>query len=248
MKGFKKLSTGKKFLMSLLATTVSIVLTFGTTAIIDRKKQKAEKREMVLMVMYDMRESLRECEESQESLRAFCDLQVDLVAHPEKFPGRSVELLALIPILTYTTTTENIFKSNIETISTIGNILFVETVSSFYNWRDMYKTETAEKFFSKGSKAIESYEDLSAFDAPYYPYYGEMYYNTMKRFFEECKLLMKVSEEDLDVFSEERKKTEESIHGELGPEMTQKIMNEHNQRESDLRQARKEGRKALGQD
>ena len=234
--------------MSLLATTVSIVLTFGTTAIIDRKKQKAEKREMVLMVMYDMRESLRECEESQERLRAFCDLQVDLVAHPEKFPGRSVELLALIPILTYTTTTENIFKSNIETISTIGNILFVETVSSFYNWRDMYKTETAETFFSKGSKAIESYEDLSAFDAPYYPYYGEMYYNTMKRFFEECKLLMKVSEEDLDVFSEERKKTEESIHGELGPEMTQKIMNEHNQRESDLRQARKEGRKALGQD
>ena len=50
MKGIRKLSTGKKFLMSLLATTVSIVLTFGTTAIIDRKKQRAEKREMVLIV------------------------------------------------------------------------------------------------------------------------------------------------------------------------------------------------------
>ena len=248
MKGFEKLSTGKKFLMSLLATTVSIVLTFGTTAIIDRKKQKAEKREMVLMVMYDMRESLKEIEQCQMNLRAFCDLQVDLVAHPEKFPGRSVELLALIPILTYTTTTENIFKSNIETISTIGNILFVETVSSFYNWRDMYKTETAETFFSKGSKAIESYEDLSAFDAPYYPYYGEMYYNTMKRFFEECKALMKVSEEDLDVFSEERKKTEESILGESGPEMAMKALQEHDQRESDLQKAREEGRKALGQD
>ena len=234
--------------MTLLATTVSIVLTFGTTAIVDRKKQRAEKREMVLMVMYDMRESLRECEESQERLRAFCDLQVDLVAHPEKFPGRSVELLALIPILTYTTTTENIFKSNIETISTIGNILFVETVSSFYNWRDMYKTETAEKFFSKGSKAIESYEDLSAFDAPYYPYYGEIYYNTMKRFFEECKALMKVSEEDLDVFCEERKKMEESILGESGPEGAMKALQEHDQRESDLQKAREEGRKALGQD
>ena len=58
MKGFKRLSTWKKFLISLLATTVSIVLTFGTTAIIDRKKQNAEKREMVLMVMYDMRESI----------------------------------------------------------------------------------------------------------------------------------------------------------------------------------------------
>ncbi len=43
MKGFKRLSTWKKFLISLLATTVSIVLTFGTTAIIDRKKQNAGK-------------------------------------------------------------------------------------------------------------------------------------------------------------------------------------------------------------
>ena len=248
MTGIKKLSTGKKFLMSLLATTVSIVLTFGTTAIIDRKKQKAEKREMVLMVMYDMRESLRECEQCQENIEAFCDLQLDLVAHPEKFPDSSVEMLIRLPILTYTTTTENIFKSNIETISTIGNILFVESVSSFYNWRNTYKTEIVEMFLSKGSEAAGSYEDLSAFDAPYYLYYGGMHCMTMKRYFEECKLLMKVSEEDLDVFSEERKKTEESIHGELGPEMTQKIMNEHNQRESDLRQARKEGRKALGQD
>ena len=48
----------RDFLMSLAATTVSIVLTFGTTAIIDRKKQREEKREMTLMIMFDMRESL----------------------------------------------------------------------------------------------------------------------------------------------------------------------------------------------
>ena len=63
MKGLKELSAGKRFLMSLLATTVSIVLTFGTTAIVDRMKQRAEKREMVLMVMYDMREYRTESEQ-----------------------------------------------------------------------------------------------------------------------------------------------------------------------------------------
>ena len=130
MKGIRKLSTGKKFLMSLLATTVSIVLTFGTTAIIDRKKQRAEKREMVLMVMYDMRESLLECEQCQENMDTFCDLQVDVVAHPEKFSASATNLLVSVPFLNYTATTENIFKSNIETISTIGNILFVESVST----------------------------------------------------------------------------------------------------------------------
>lgn len=112
MKGFKRLSTWKKFLISLLATTVSIVLTFGTTAIIDRKKQNAEKREMVLMVMYDMRESMEECEQCQKELKAFCDVQVDLVAHPEKFSGGFVQLMVHVPFLNYTTTTENIFKSN----------------------------------------------------------------------------------------------------------------------------------------
>ena len=98
MKGLKELSAGKRFLMSLLATTVSIVLTFGTTAIVDRKKQRAEKREMVLMVMYDMRESLQECEQCQENMDTFCDLQVDLVAHPEKFSASVTNLLVSFPI------------------------------------------------------------------------------------------------------------------------------------------------------
>lgn len=34
----------KQFVMTLVATTVSIVLTFGTTAIIDRHKKRADKR------------------------------------------------------------------------------------------------------------------------------------------------------------------------------------------------------------
>ena len=170
MKGIRKLSTGKKFLMSLLATTVSIVLTFGTTAIIDRKKQRAAKREMVLMVMYDMRESLRECEQCQENMDAFCDLQVDLVAHPEKFYTSVANLLVNVPSLNYTTTTENIFKSNIETISTIGNILFVETVSSFYDFRDKYKNDVVDAFWKEGETSIESHEGLSEFNAPYYAY------------------------------------------------------------------------------
>lgn len=248
MKGIRKLSTWKKFLMSLLATTVSIVLTFGTTAIIDRKKQNAEKREMVLMVMYDMRESLLECEQCQVNLRAFCDAQVDLVAHPEKFVANSVELLMHLPLLNYTTTTENIFKSNIETIRTIGNILFVETVSAFYDERDKYSKEAVVKFLDEGPSATNHYENLAAFNAPHYLYMGDLIYTSMKRDFEACKALMKVTEEDLDVFSRERKRVEESIPGESGADVTRKLIQENSRRNADLQKAREEGRKALGQD
>ena len=248
MKEFKRLSTWKKFLMSLLATTVSIVLTFGTTAIIDRKKQNAEKREMVLMVMYDMRESLIECELCQDGLKAFCDVQVDLVAHPEKFSGGLIPLLMHVPFLNYTTTTENIFKSNIETIRTIGNILFVETVSAFYSERDKYKSEVVEKFQQEGDVATRSYEGLSAFNAPSFVYMGELFYQAMKRDFEECKILMKVRDEDLDVFSEDRRRVEESILGESRSEVTGKVVDERHQRDAELQRAREEGRKALGLD
>ncbi|MBQ3765147.1 MAG: hypothetical protein II874_00210 [Bacteroidales bacterium] len=248
MKGIHKLSTGKKFLMSLLATTVSIILTFGTTAIIDRKKQQAEKREMVLMVMYDMRESLKECEQCQKDMGTFCDLQVDVVAHPEKFSASGTALLVNAPILNYTTTTENIFKTNIETISTIGNILFVEAVSDFYGFRDRYKNDVADEFLRVGETSLRSYEGLSEFDAPLYAYRGGMYYQIMERDFEECMALMKVSEEDLDVFSKERKRVEESILGESMGEMTGKIIEERHQRNAALQKAREEGRKALGQD
>ena len=247
MKGLKELSAGKRFLMSLLATTVSIVLTFGTTAIVDRMKQRAEKREMVLMVMYDMRESLQEIEQCQENMDTFCDLQVDMVAHPDKFSASATNLLVNIPVLHYTTTTENIFKSNIETISTIGNILFVESVSSFYDFRDRYKNDVVDAF-STYYTSIQSYEGLSQFNAPYYVYMGGMYYNILKQHFEESMALMKVSEEDLDVFSKERKRVEESILDESLAEKTEKMIEERHQRDAALQKAREEGRKALGQD
>ena len=144
-------------------------------------------------------------------------------------------------------TTENIFKSNIETISTIGNILFVETVSAFYDYRNKYKNDVADAFLQEGETSIQSYEGLSEFNAPSISYMGELHYLAMKRNFEQCKMLMKVSEEDMDVFSKERKRVEEPIHDESMVEMT-KVFEERHQREAALQKAREEGRKALGKD
>ena len=41
------MSSLKQFMLSLVATTISIVLTFGTAAVIDHKKKEAEKHGMV---------------------------------------------------------------------------------------------------------------------------------------------------------------------------------------------------------
>ena len=49
----------KQLMLSIIATTISIALTFGTAAFLDKKKKENEKREIVMMVMYDMYNSLQ---------------------------------------------------------------------------------------------------------------------------------------------------------------------------------------------
>ena len=232
----------KEFTMSLAATTISILLTFGTTAIIDRSKKNAEKREMVMMVMYDMRETLNAMEVCNNNLSEFFDLQVELVAHPDEYYRRYSELAANIPVFEYTTTTESIFKSNIETIKTIGNILFVEVASSFYDDRSNYQNKVIMAFLNEAGVAMESYQNLYAFNSAGYPFFSQSYLSRMKNAFEQCKIMMKVTDEQLDVFSKDHQKLMEAAQ--QGSADEQKVhLDELKQRNEALFQARQEGKK-----
>ena len=77
LKSDKTKATLKQFLLSLLATTFSIALTFGTAAVIDHHKKQEAKREIVMMVMYDMYNSLEAIEEVDST-----DTSVDAPATP----------------------------------------------------------------------------------------------------------------------------------------------------------------------
>ena len=234
----------RDFLMMLAATTVSIILTFGTTAIIDRKKKNDAKREMVLMIMYDMRESLKEIEQCGKSIETFVDTQVEAVAHPREYGDYYATLVLNIPILSYATTTETIFRSNVETIQTIGNILFVESVSSFYDIRERYKREVADSFSEAASKAIVGYERLRDFESDFYPFSSKAYLRLLKESFEQCKLMMKVKDKDLDVFSMQKQKILDAT-GEDDSYDSADALRERQQRKNRLQQAREAGEREL---
>ena len=68
----------KDFLLSLLATTISIALTFGTAAVIDNNKEQNEKREIVMMVMYDMYNSLKSVEKADSMIHLSMQLQLQM--------------------------------------------------------------------------------------------------------------------------------------------------------------------------
>lgn len=77
-----EMSSTKQFLLSLLATTISIALTFGTAAIIDHNKQKKEKREIVMMVIYDMYNTLELIEKADNNVCRPCRFRSRLPMTP----------------------------------------------------------------------------------------------------------------------------------------------------------------------
>jgi len=234
----------RDFLMSLAATTVSIVLTFGTTAIIDHKKQREEKREMALMIMFDMRESLDNIRQIDSDLKDLFDIQVDVLAHPDKLEKSYYDMATKVPFASYTTTAENIFRSSIETIQTLGSILFIQTVSSFYDMRSQYKVQIVDSFQADADTALTRYESLRDLRVSNYIFQSEAYLKSLNRGYEQCKMLMKISEKDLDAFSRQQKQlldaTREAFLDEL--EQTSEAQVERTER---LRKAIEEGKKEL---
>lgn len=237
------MSTLKTFMMSLAATTVSIILTFGTSAIIERHKLKSEKRDMVMMIMYDMKETIAEVSQSIDEMKAFNDLQIEVMAHPQEFDEKNILLAAHTPTLLYTTTTESIFKSNIETINTIGNILFVQTVSSFYDIRRQFKAEIAEQFARNASHALDHYESLAGFDSAQYIFYGESLLISMQRFFDQCKLMMKVEDKELEVYSKQQESIMESTSNSQESKEMNELLKNLQDRRAKMHQAIQEGKK-----
>jgi len=230
--------------LTLAATTFSIVLTFGTSAVIEHRKLNAEKREMVLMIMYDMRETLKEVEQIDADLKDFFEIQVDLVAHPDKLDQRYVELATKVPVARFSTTTETIFRSNIETIRTIGNILFVEAVSSFYDSREQYKTIVIDDFQSQSERALFDSKALGNLNTPNFIFYSEAFLRSMTVDFENCKKLMKVTDDDLEVFSRQKEKLMESTQSKMR-EDTEESSSVRNERSVRFQQALEQGEKEL---
>ena len=156
----KSLKTGsgmgslKQFLLSLFATTVSIALTFGTAAIIDYNKKQSEKHEIVMMVMYDMYNSLKSIEECDSMIHQSMLIQKQIAEDTTMFDKLKYNMIALLPWVGYTETTERIFSTSIETINTVGNVLFTENVADFYMFRKLYKTQVCDSVANETHRAF----------------------------------------------------------------------------------------------
>ena len=198
----------KQFLLSLLATTISIILTFGVAAIIDNHKNHKAKKGLVLTVIYDMDQTLEKARQADSALRVASKAQLEILKNPELYDSLKANLVPslILSSFDFSLITENIFSSNIETFSTIGNVNFVNYASSFYQDRNNFKTQVIDvlKEQFEENKFLISYEGLLNFNfsSLYFDNYIWLYSLTDER--NNCVKMMKLTEKEIQEFSQQR--------------------------------------------
>ena len=215
----EKPSSGtKQFLLTLLATTFSIILTFGTSAIIDRRHKAAAKKEMVMMILYDFDKTIEQVQKAESAIHQAKEVELEVARHPEYYDSLRFYIMPAVTVASeeFSETTENIFSSNIETFNTLGNVNFVHEVSSFYSMRRSYQQQVLDELKkevlqSEYAQYIESFLDLGF---PMYYFTSYAFLKSLQTTRNRCMQMMKVSEEELKEFSQMRSVNNE--HGEEG--------------------------------
>ena len=203
----------KQFLLSLFATSVSIALTFGTAAIIDYNAKQKSKRQIVMMVMYDMCNSLQSIEKADSTIQQAIDMQLQIAEDSSKFDALRYNLTLLQPNAEYTETTEHIFSSSIETINTVGNVLFTENVAEFYQMRKLYKTSVCDSITNEiaRSQPFRSLKSSLEFEYSFYAIVSRSILRNIQCLYAQCKQMMKVSDEEIDAYREEREQIDKDM-------------------------------------
>ena len=215
LKAGSGMASMKQFLLSIVATSISIALTFGTAAILDHNKKQKEKREIVMMVMYDMYNSLQSIEKSDSTIRQAMDVQLQIAEDTSRFEALRYHFALLMPKAEYTETTERIFSSSIETINTVGNVLFTENVAAFYQMRRLYKTSVCDSIANGmiSNHPSSSLKNSLNFEYTFYAIMSSGYLRDMQGKYAQCKQMMAVSDEDIDAYREQRKQIDKGTIG-----------------------------------
>lgn len=236
--GFLNGNGMKQFLLSLLATTVSIVLTFGTSNIIEKRQKEAAKKEMVMMIIYDFDRTIEQVQKADAAFQQANQAQQEMALHPEYFDSLRFQILSAVSMTSaeYAETTEKIFSSNIETFYTLGNVNFVHEVSFFYNTRRLFQKTVVDQLKKEieETSAMMSLEGLLKISFPEHSFTSRRCLKEMQKIRNRCMQMMKISEDELEKFSDQRL-TDES-NNEVDDDK-QQMLEKFFEEEENLRQA-----------
>ena len=134
-------STWKELLLTIIGTTISIILTFGTAACLDRCERVDDRKMSALMVMSNIESFSRNVDLMAQDI-ARCDsigtwllsLPQDRLNNisPEEASDIINEVIGSINFLSHDKTAESIFSNNIETWKNMDNFQFIDNVGKCF--------------------------------------------------------------------------------------------------------------------
>ena len=145
----KKKPWVKDLLVAFAATTLSIILTFGTTMVVNRIKQKQERKLTALMVMSSIEKFARELDVIAEDLAHKDSIATWLLSIPieevaelgDFFMDPLKETAGNYIIIARDKSADAIFSSSIETWKNLGCFAFIENVGyAFSEMDDLIKS------------------------------------------------------------------------------------------------------------
>ena len=141
-----------------LATTLSIILTFGTTGLVEHCQRVRDRQLSAMMVLSSIENFSKNADEMAQDM-ARCDTigtwllslpqdSLDMI-QPEEVRGVIKEMLSLVNYMSHDKTVENIFGNSFETWKNMGNrnYRFIESVGDSFakinayesNWNEWVK-------------------------------------------------------------------------------------------------------------
>lgn len=162
------------------------------------------------------------------------DIQRQIAEDPTKFDTFRYKMAVLIPRVEYTETTERIFSSNIETINTVGNVLFTENVAEFYQMRQLYKTMVCDSITNEMVQKAPATTLKGTLDFNYslHAIASSGILSDMQHLYALSKQMMKVSDEEIEAYRKEREQIDKGMSE--TDEATDSIINEIMQIQNDI--------------
>ena len=165
----------KGFLTSILGTTISILLTFGTTALVNSKKKENAQRLTAMMIIQDIDnsiETLRNIIEEEENCYNAAQYALSHIDSIATMPSDTLEMVVeyIMPGMSismsneFDDSKERIFHSSQDSWNNLNDVAFIDNMEEFYKTRRMIQgvLKTGEDMYL-WLKPISKEEAIHAF-------------------------------------------------------------------------------------
>ena len=134
-------STMREMALAIIATTISIILTFGTAALLERCQRVEDRKLSAMMVMSNIEQFSRQLDRLAQDM-AYRDsvatwllsLPVDKLDNiPPEEMTKPINTVVALDLLSHDRSTEGIFSNSSDTWKNLGNFQFIDNVGSSFS-------------------------------------------------------------------------------------------------------------------